>query len=393
MKKHLLSTSAIALGVAMASPAAAQQWDIELGGYYNAYFGATDFSGSAFNTGNPLSGTDYQELGLHNDAEIDVMPSITLDNGLTFGATIQFETGQSSRYTDEVYISVSGDQLGRIDIGSENSAGYKMMVAAPNPGGIPINSGSVSGFVPFATSGTGTAAPAGAPIRIVNSFVGAGISAYNEVGRNSDVQRITYYTPSFNGLTVGVSYAPDGAGTDGGNALSDTNTVLSDIFDLGVSYSQSFGEVDVNLGARWGTADTPIAGADDPEAWGLGAQVGFGAFTFGGSYSENDNGLAGGALDEEGYTLGMTYDLAGPWSAGIEYFHGEGSHGSGNGKDEVDFVKIAASRNMGPGVAWDIALNYTEIDAADASTGGLMNGSNGTDIEATTLSTAIRLSF
>ena len=42
MKKQLLSTSAIALGVAMASPAAAQQWDMEWGGFANTHVGISD---------------------------------------------------------------------------------------------------------------------------------------------------------------------------------------------------------------------------------------------------------------------------------------------------------------------------------------------------------------
>jgi predicted porin len=340
-----------------------------------------------------LNGQDYDGLEIVQDGEIHIVPSITLDNGLTFGANIQMETADGADM-DEVYITISGDTLGRVEVGSENSAGYKSMVGAPSVGGVPINSGSVSGFVPFVTSGS----------TIVNSFVGAGYSSYTEVGGaafgNNDIQRISYYTPSFNGLTLGISYAPDAAGGDGAGALSDKNAVMSDIFDIGLNYSQSFGTVDVNVGARWGTGDintgaTLLGSAvtSDPETWGIGAQIGFDAFTVGGSYAENDNGVANGLGDEEGYTLGVTYDIAGPWSVGLEYLHGEGSHGAGNGKDEMDLYKLGATRELGTGVSWNVSLLYSEIDAADAATGGQLNGVAGTDIEATTLATSLNLSF
>ncbi len=43
-------------------------------------------------------------------------------------------------------------------------------------------------------------------------------------------------------------------------------------------------------------------------------------FSFGGHYAENDNGLTAGVGDQEGWGLGASYDMAGPWSFGIEYF-------------------------------------------------------------------------
>ena len=402
MKKQLLTTTA---AIAMVGGAAtAQEWDVRVGGYYNTYVGISSISGTADNLGGPLFGTDFDGVQIQKDAEVHVVPSITLDNGLTFGANIQYETARAPA-TDEVYIFISGDSLGTIEIGSENSAGYKMSIGAPSVGGVPINSGSVSGFVPFVTSGAASS-PAG--VGIVNSFVGAGYSSYVEVGGalygNSDIQRISYYTPSFNGFKVGVSYAPGTAsGVDGASGIVDRSTsTLSDVFDIGLSYDQTFGSTSVSLSARWGTADIATGATafglpvtSDPEAWAIGAQVGFGDFTIGGSYAENDNGVTGGTGDEEGWTFGATYDLAGPWRIGFEYLHGEGDHGlAGAGtKDEMDIYKLAASRDLGPGVTWAVSLLYTEVDAADAALGGLLGGATGTDLKATTLSTSISLSF
>ena len=271
MKKHLLSTSAIALGVAMASPAAAQQWD-GLGGYFNTHVGISDID----NDVNPTA--DQDGVNVFTNAEIYFSPSITLDNGMTFGATVQLEALNSGNsQIDESFMTISSDMLGKIVLGSENSAGYGSMIAAPQVGSMPINSASVSAFVPF--TGTG-------------GFRRAMVSSYTEVAGNNDVQRISYYTPSFNGLTIGVSYAPSSAGNASNNAPVDFDAVgdTTDIFDIGLSYSQSFNGVDVNFGARYGTGETKVTPTVtiDPETWAVGGQVGASGFTFGVGYSENE---------------------------------------------------------------------------------------------------------
>ncbi|MDO5758206.1 MAG: porin, partial [Rhodobacterales bacterium] len=324
MKKHLLSTSAIALGVAMAAPVAAQEWDVSFGGFMSQHIAFTDNSVST-----SLPGVDNDGFKIHSSSEVHFTPSITLDNGLTFGVNIELE-GENSpgSQIDESYMTISSDTLGRIVIGSENSAGYTLMTSAPVVTSMAINSPSISSFIPFSAAYPG-------------GFRQAGISSFTEVAGNNDAQRLTYYTPSFNGLTLGVSWAPDTSATNSYGL--DRNSGVTDIFDIGVNYSQTFGTTSVTLSARYGVGNmsniaagdpgvigtveiapgvfedvygpgTPAVVGSDPETWGVGAQVGFGAFAVGGSYAENDNGFAGGVGDSRGWNLGMTYDIAGPWA-------------------------------------------------------------------------------
>jgi len=387
LKKHLLCTSAIALGVA-AAPAAAQEWNLDWGGYYNTHVGFASVSGNGVPIGN-----DWDGMGILGDGEIIFTPSVTLDNGLTFGVNVQLEAQNSGNsQIDESYVTISSDTIGRIELGGENSAGYKSMVGAPGVGSFAIMSASVSGFAPIA-----------------HAFRQAAGSPWTEVAGNNDVQRVSYFTPSFNGLTVGVSYAPSTASNASNVGPFDRNTTtnVTDVFDVGVRYSQSFGSTDVTLGARWGTgaaADfnaTTVAGVDgilgsaddvvalapnlgsDPEAWGLGAQVGFGAFTVGGHYAENDNGAVGGAGDQEGWSLGATYDLDGPWSVGLNGFMG--TIEAGVNDTEYNAYKLAGSRELGAGVSWDIWAVYAE----NQNIGGVLNN----DIDATIVGTSINLSF
>ena len=390
MKKQLLSTSAIALGVAFAAPASAQEWNMDWGGFYNSHVGYVTVDSNT-----PAhAGADFDGVDVFANTEIHFTPSVTLDNGLTFGVDIQMEgtnNGGGATGIDETYLTIKGDTLGRIDLGNENSAGYKMTVAAPQvKGGIGINSPSISGFVPISNGAGGN---------LPWLFRDSGISSYAEVLGNNDVPRITYYTPSFNGLTLGVSYAASsnvaGAGANAGNNFGvNRNAGVTDIFDIGLAYSQSFNGVDLDLSARWGTAEnnTGLVGTDDPEVWNVGASIGFNGWVIGGGYGENDNGGLR-AFDSEGWSLGVTYDIAGPWSVGFDTYQGEykGIGAASGDTAEYEAYQLVGSRSLGAGVTWAVYAAYVE-GSVNADVGGTFGNAN-TEVEGTVIGTSINLSF
>jgi predicted porin len=382
LKKQLLCTSAIALGCAIAAPASAQEWNMDWGGFVNTHVGYADVSGTA------NVGQDFDGVNIFVNREIHFTPSVTLDNGLTFGVNVQLEADNSSApsaYVDESFMTVSSDTMGQIIIGNENSAGYLAMGSVYTPGvsSMAINSMSISGFIPL-TGSAGT------------SFRRAGMSSLTEVGGNNDTTRITYFTPSFNGFTVGVSYAPNGTINAANNGSFDRNvTALTDVFDIGAKYSQSFNGVDVGVAGRYGTGDSNVVGVSDPETWAVGATIGVAGFTFGGTYAENDNGgnndtttpaLRGiGGSDSSGWSLGATYDIAGPWTVGLDTYQGESKSGPGAKKDKYEAYKLGASRSLGAGVSWDVYAIYANSKNRELGT------SVGSD--ATIIATAINLSF
>ena len=232
MKKILLGTSAIALAGATAGQAQAASWDLDWGGYFEASvgFASVDAPGNA----------DYDGVDVLQDSEIIFTPSITLDNGLTFGVDVQLEGVQNGDQIDEAFAFVKGS-FGQILIGSENSAGYKMTYGAPDKTWINVNSGSLSGFIPFSGGGFGS-----------DVFRGTLGSSYLEVNRNNDAQRITYFTPRFAGFQVGVSYARD-AQQDSSSAVNiNAPGTLNNIFDIGANYVNSFGAFDIALSGRYG---------------------------------------------------------------------------------------------------------------------------------------------
>lgn len=388
MKKHLISTSAIALGVAMAAPVAAQEWDVKVGGYMNQHIGYRDVSGN-FGPGSEKA-SNWDGMQHHSKSQIHFNPSITLDNGLTFGATVKLQTenkdgdgylkssgagfGTKNGQIDESYMTISGDTLGKIIIGSENSAGYLSMVGAPGVVSMYINSASISSFIPFSNAYNG-------------GFRQAALSTNTEVAGNNDVQRLTYFTPSFNGLTLGVSYAATGNGYVQ-NDYGSHKAALHDIFDIGANYSQTFGTTSVTLSARYGTASrdkvTPSTRSSNPETWGVGAQLGFGDFTVGGSYTENNDGRSGPG-SSEGWSLGATYDAPGPWAFEAQTYQGKYNGGAAS-REKYEAYQIGASRDMGPGVSWDVYVAHVKADNGDT-------GADRTDIKGTVLGTGINLSF
>jgi len=408
LKKHLLSTSAIALGVAMASPAAAQQWDLTWGGFANTHVGITDISVDRNTLVADGNKTDFDGVDVFTNAELIFSPSVTLDNGLTFGFNVQYEAlngGGGEDGIDEVYATIEGDTLGKIVLGSENSAGYALMGSVYTPGAssMPINSRSTSAFIPVTGSG---------------GFRQAALSSLTEVGGNNDVQRITYFTPSFNGLTVGVSYAASGEGNASNNFGVDRDAPgeLKDIFDIGLGYEQSFTGVDVAFAARWGTGDRTADGnavgtgvvvdADgnvvnsgnigvvdvggeaavfggDPTTWAVGGTIGVSGWSFGATYAENNADNPGTSVgDQEGFSVGASYDIPGPWSVGLSTYIGEVKNGRGAKNSEYEAYLLGASRSLGSGVSWDVYYVYQETNNAD---GGSIDGN--------LLATAVNLNF
>ena len=315
--------------------------------------------------------------GQHAASEIHFKPSVTLENGLTFAAQIELE-GDNAGFLDESYMTISSDSLGMFTIGGENSEGYRLMVAAPSVG-LGINSGAHQNFLPGYGRG---------------HYRQAAGSRNTEVDASDDVPRISYRTPSLGGLTLGVSYAPN----NGANQLiSESKGDVSDIMDIGAQFKQSLGEAGVTLSARYGTGKMHEVNKKPREA-AVGAQVSFGAFTLGGAYADSQRyDKDGNDHSSSGWSLGMSYAME-AWTFGIETYQGEHDNG-----DKQSVSKIAASRNLGPGVNWDLYAITAEGEDSASETVKLTTAAGATIAGAaanvdkktsgTIFGTAIRLNF
>ena len=177
MKKLLLGTTALVAAGAFAVAAQADEMMAEpvsvgIAGYT---MGAVGFISDSSDT--------KRGQGIWHVYEFAVSGSSTLDNGITAGVHAQL--GSSGDPFDEQHITLSGS-FGSLRLGRTESAAYNATVGAPGAGivfGFGVNynwfNGGLSG---------------------VNTY--SGISA-------EDAQKVIYTSPNFNGLTVGLSYAPE----------------------------------------------------------------------------------------------------------------------------------------------------------------------------------------
>ena len=399
MKHQLLCTSAIALCVA-ASSAAAQEWDVKVGGFITNEAYMAD-------SGELKEEVDVGGLEHKVDTELAVSPSITLDNGLTVSASLQWELVGDTN-ADDTFVTVSGPGLGSLTLGQTNGAGLSMTVGAPN-----ATAGGFNEWFP----GAGMLKPrTDGKDYVFGRLGGAAIDA-GDVETGYDSARVIYKTPSFNGLTLGISYGADDNSANGNSNHRDANDEMraSNLIDFGVGFSQSFGDAKVALSAAMGQANVnkrrgdPKATADEGGSlsnWSVGGKVTFGAITVGGTIAESnslgmyenptvpagttatkDQKFSNGDTDHSGMNFGISYDAPGPWAFSVTMSQGTSSwkeldvkeiSGSGAATDdavtemEVDrtaFV-VGAAQSLGKGVTWSIWYNSQERGAASASVFG-----------------------
>ena len=204
---------------------------------------------------------------------------------------------------------------------------------------------------------------------------------------SNDENKITYFTPRFNGFQLTASWTPRGhvttsnsVGQGGTNYFfsgpADENTINTNGFDLGVSYSGNFDGVGLEVQAGVATAqasnqadDAPSIG-DDPFAYNGGVAVNFSGFTVAASFAVVDDPLGflcsgtgtsatcASSNEGESFNIGVGYST-GPWDFSLTYFTGEEEGFTAvSGDDENTFVALAASYTLGP----DLRLSASVLD-------------------------------
>jgi len=362
MKKLLLGSTALVVGGVMAAPAmAADPIKMGVGGYYTFYAMAGNIDSTyAFNG----SFTNYKGLAFTQEGEIHFIGQTKLDNGTSVGLTVELEAWNPSHGTtggnfqiDEAFIFAFGD-WGRVEMGSRDAATYRMYYGTPS-----------------ALIGWGA-------IQHNHNWANASVIANNKgYGRTmattitptwQDVNRINYFTPRFQGLQIGVGYAPKliAAAASGQAATGPTNLAGScgfqgpaninncpsadyawqDLFDVGANYLNKFGDFTVALYGAFAYASfvpgySPLAGSANMatganltswKQWVVGAQFGYAGFTIGGAYGYDNNGLGANYFtgvdnDTRFYTAGIMYET-GPWQMSFMWagFYNTSGNGSAN---------------------------------------------------------------
>jgi len=340
MKKVLLGTTAIiGASVVLASAAQAEKPKISMSGNMKFEAYAVDQDAQTLNRGY------HFEV---DDAEIVFKASATADNGLEYGAKIEYEFENSS--TDEAVIWLSGD-WGLVNLGNEDGAEDLVKVGGWSVLGA---TGGWDGENFFDHK---------------NALVEPKLA-----GDTSDATKVTYFTPSFNGFRAGISWTPD-SGHEYDAAYSDTSGSATETPDfqnalgIGVEYKGTFSEVGLHVSGRYANADYEGTGAaTDPDyenisAFALGAKVDYAGFSLGVGYANNgDAGTAKGS----GKDFGDWYDVAvgyatGPYAVAVGYYHSEKDLGS-NTDVESDQIAVTGDYTVADGLAVYAEYDYVDID-------------------------------
>ena len=367
MKKVLMGTTALVAAGMMAGAAQAQEEMMEepislsLGGYYRAAIGSV--SG---NDGPGQPEADRHTIGIAQDSEVTFSGSTTLDNGLTVGVNAQLEVVDGGRLgggprvilpgagantsgaVDEVWLYFR-DEFGQLRLGSVESARQEMTNFAPNGA---YNFGVNTPFFTFAT----------------NSW----LATYDDGLGNEDAAKLLYFSPSFNGFRLGLSWAPDD--NDGGqqyaNNASGNVGQFQNHIAIGAEFSQSFMEgssVRIAGGYETYEAEAPAAtpcvdsmtNNCEPSSLHLGATVSFDQVSVGGGWLKVEQG---DNQDRTVYDLGLRWS-DGPMAGGLQWGHASTGNAGGMPDTELNRYAVNGTYVLGPGIDLQAQLDFGENDA------------------------------
>ena len=362
MKHFLYGTTALATAGLIAgvagNAAAADRIKIGVHGYHQQWLvgGHQDLEVKANPGPGNISGAlrSTNDVDQKHNSEICFVGETTLDNGITFGVNVQLEANTSGDQIDESYMYVQSDSLGRLIIGDENNAGYLLHVTAPN-GGVSIDSGDMINNAFWVNPGL--------------NYYDTAVGTTNLRFRDNDSGKISYISPRFVGIQLGVSFIPQFEnGGDTNNSLKinpaafqgNTSNNINQGWAGGINYTEDFNGFGVKLsgGVLWGDngADSVTGDDDNLFAWNTGAQFSYAGFSFGGAYNRGTGGGGGAAggngirSNSNSWTVGARYEV-GPYAVGIGYMKGEQNQlSNATGKGRLDQANISGTYQLGPGI-------------------------------------------
>jgi outer membrane protein OmpU len=362
----LLGTTALVAAGFFAGQAQAK-FDVTVNGSWNVAYGYVNEDNHSFDVTDPTvsgnaagGGSDhYKSQAINQDYEVHFRAQQTLDNGLIVGGRVELEGATNNGTTKNFSGSNGSDQIderwmyfrggfGEIRVGDEDDARKLKGYTAPDP----------TGFIFGVNSPNFT---------FNNAFPGE-VTSTNTTTPNleNDSAKIIYFTPSFGGFQLAVSYAPDSTqdrfaeGTGGTNEPGQTTNNWS----VGADYSGEFSGFTIAGGGGYSKGYGETSGAGDPSIWAAGLNVGIGGFTFGGSvaFSNSDDNA-----DQTVYDVGVTYT----WEAvtvGLGWSHGDYQNSANGGDDRLDQIQLASGYALGPGVTLAAMIGYFDYHGDNSGT-------------------------
>jgi outer membrane protein OmpU len=266
MKALLGTTALVGAGLMLGTPASVEAatvspggaLDLTLTGFLAVRAHGGDLDNARLNN-DVSSGLDFS-----NDTEVHVVARAKHDaTGIEYGGTVEFEADtNSTANTDETWLFIRGG-FGEFRFGDEDG---------------PVDNSKVGGQ----TVAAGTGGIDGAIVDAVAANVFA--------PRNSgDATKIRYYTPTFGGFSLGVSYTPN---SGGGSSVASKTEDPQDFIEGAFVYSGSFGGVDILASLVGGTCRIEGQSEDSCHTWNGGAAITLWGFKLAAGYGSEHIGKA-----------------------------------------------------------------------------------------------------
>jgi len=324
---------------------AADPISLRIGGYSKWWVVATSGQSSASAVTSPT---------VKGDNELHVTGTTRLDNGLKVGLKAELEAGghpdQTGDPIDKAFAWVEGG-FGKIQLGSDYNAASLLHVCAPEAAGLwngPPN-GLMSDMV------------IRRPVTVSTMYSGN----QTEMDQDDNAEKILYFTPSLNGLTLGLSYTP--------SALSEDNrgpSVRSDLYAVGLGFTRTFGAIGLALSAGYVTGDLigATGAGERMRAYSLGGTVFYAGVTIGGSWADERHrprtGFVADGQDNSGkaWDVGVMYELGRSKTSFDFYTSRVEGRVIDKRHDLISVYQISEKYTLGEGVALMGAVGYIEYE-------------------------------
>jgi outer membrane protein OmpU len=405
MKKLLMCSAAVALGLAVAAPAKADGIKLDLAGHFKGYV--------TWLSQDTSPNVNERHFDILRETEIHFTGETTLDNGLTVGVhheadidsehmiadnAVSSNTPGDLFVTEESYAYFSG-AWGRVNFGKEDGANYLLQVAAPsadeNYDGLrqyinPQNLGLTGNAALIKGAGGGTVGGG------TRGFTNTGKLDYSNDATGYD-NKITYLTPVWSGFQAGASYTPSSGGSLSVGGVSSTNEaskafgvpqtnqdgIYGDAWEGAVRYEGKFQEVGLTAGGGYTKVklQSDSAAVDtqsDFNQWNLGAALTWQQFGLGGVYTRDNGGVDSNGQNRT-WVGGVDY-TTGPFKLGASYLNNHESLGT-NAAGTVSNGSLNTTRwaggvvyTYGPGMTFRGSVGWVRssipTDGGNAASGG-----------------------
>ncbi|MBA8667412.1 porin [Holosporaceae bacterium 'Namur'] len=406
IKKVLLTSALVASFAATANAGDSSEVSgpqVTLGGSLDTQLGYAQQK-KAFRHKDP-SNTATSKLNNHslvNDTKISIKIDGEFESGLKYGGAIKLNADTSKAKEDffgkddtnskaEQTMAYVEGAFGRIEMGNYHGASHAMHVGAPGRGSEArywINPNTSSKVVGTATD------PQTTQDSLVTNFLTAPNLPTNELGlvgnKGRNAGKVSYFTPSFSGIMIGLSYTPDvqSYGTVA-QARGVTTSVTSgqafkNVFEAGLKYEYMFDQVAVKAGVTGQAGDSKKVNDGTNlnktyrslRAWNAGLNLNFMGVTLGGSYGDWGKSTVAKNSSVKGtkyWTLGAGYAF-GPADVSLTYVNTQKGVVANAKRNKLEMLSLELGYTLAPGL-----MPYAEVTcfkAKDNRPNGASNYAN-----------------